>query len=49
MMGLCQATESRKKQGVEKKSKKKAARSDKEFMDDSDTDIREFGILSCFH
>jgi len=41
-------SESRKKHRVEKKSKKKIAWLDKELTDDSDTDVRESGILSCF-
>jgi len=37
-------SESRKKHRFEKKSKKKTARSDKDFTDDSDTDVHEYGI-----
>jgi len=44
LLSMIVISESRKKHGYEKKSKKKTARSDKDFIDDSDTDVREYGI-----
>jgi len=48
LLSMTVISESRKKQRYEKKSKKKTARSDKDFIDDSDTDDQESGILYCF-
>jgi len=44
LLSMIVISESRKKHRYEKKSKKKTARSDKDFIDDSDTDVREYGI-----
>jgi len=48
LLSMIVISESRKKKRFEIKSKKKTARSNKEFTDDSDTDVRKSGTLFCF-